>query len=700
MRWGRSIGDVGSRQGNRMFRSDRNLRIGLPIVATLAAAALCMSGAQAQFKVTSTFTTNSEPGWTITGTNNAGINDSGILTGGYGAIPNNVNDANGSGWLRLTTNSNSQQGLALYTGGSFPSSQGVIVEFDYVNWGGNGADGTAFFLYDAATSMIGAQPGASLGYCNGVGGYLGIGLDEFGNFSAEGTPGFCPTSGTSPGSAADRLVLRGPQASNNPFITSAAVAGGIDTPSVTTRPLTGRLRVALLPNTPLPGYTVTVSQNSSGGNPTPLLTNVNFPYIAPINLRMGYAGSTGGLNNIHEVRNVMASVPADVGIAKTVSAPRVLRGHPVTYTLVISNNDINPVAAGNQAPAIPGTDAPDITDTLPAQVTGATWTCLASVGSTCPALTGTGNIAITGGYSLAPGGTLTFAITGTVANTATCNGTVTNTGTALFSNTDRFGDINPNNNTASVNFAVDCVNLAIDKTTAQPQFTAGGVGTYNIAVSNSGTVATTGQLTVTDALPAGLSMPDGVVVLSGANAANWLCTAASNTLTCISNVAIAAAANSTFGFNVNVAFAATGPLVNTARVAGGGDANCPLATPCPDPTPTSTPVVRPSVSLRITKTDGGGTYTPGGAAIYVINACNQTGPDPANGATITDPLPNGVTLSAPWTCAGSGAVLGACPVSGGSIGGNTVTVTGVVLPVGGCVSVNVPVVFSANPADY
>ena len=390
-------------------------------IALAALALLCAPAAQAQFKVSSTFRSNTEPGWTITGTNNAGTNDSGILTGGYGAVPNNVNDANGSGWLRLTTALNSQQGLALYTGGSFPSSQGVTVEFDYINWGGNGADGTAFFLYDATTSMAGAQPGASLGYCNGNGGYLGIGLDEFGNFSAEGTAGFCPTSGTSPGSTADRLVLRGPFANNNPFVTSAAVSGGIDSPGATTRPTSNHLMVALIPNTPQPGYTVTVSQGPTGGTQTTLLNNVNFNYAAPTNLRMGYAASTGGLNNIHEVRNVLASVPADVGIVKTVSAARIRRGQPVTYTLVISNNDINPVVAGNQAPSIPGTDAADIADTFPTQVTGVNWTCAASAGSTCPSATGTGNLAIAGGYSMLPGGTLTFTVTGTVANNAACN---------------------------------------------------------------------------------------------------------------------------------------------------------------------------------------------------------------------------------------------------------------------------------------
>ncbi|MBO7942959.1 DUF11 domain-containing protein, partial [Streptomyces sp. S9] len=136
-------------------------------------------------------------------------------------------------------------------------------------------------------------------------------------------------------------------------------------------------------------------------------------------------------------------------------------------------------------------------------------------------------------YSMLPGGTLTFTVTGTVANNAACNATVINTATVAFSTTDRFGDINPTNNSSSANFAVDCVNLSVDKTATPASFTAGSTGTYTIAVSNAGNIATVGQLTVTDALPAGLSVPDGAVALSGANAANWACTAASNTLTCL-----------------------------------------------------------------------------------------------------------------------------------------------------------------------
>ena len=685
-----------------MPKLNRVVRSGVPTLLSLTALLLCMSCAQAQFKVTSTFRNNTEPGWTITGTNNAGTNDSGILTGGYGAIPNNVNDASGSGWLRLTTNSNNQRGLALYTGGSFPSSQGVIVEFDYVNWGGNGADGTAFFLYDANGTMAGALAGASLGYCHGNGGYLGIGLDEFGNFSNPTIAMGCPANSSSPGFQPDRVVLRGPLSDNNRWLASGTVTGGIDTPGVTARPIGDRLRVALLPNTPSPGYTVTVSVGPDGTTPAVLLNNVNFPYAAPANLRMGYAGSTGGFNNIHEIRNIIASVPANVGVTKTVSATRVRRGQPVTYTVAISNLDINPVVAGNQAPSIPATDAPDITDTLPAQIADASWTCAASAGSTCPAASGTGHIAITGGYTLAPGGTLTFTVTGNVANDAACNANVTNTASVEFSETDRFGDIDPTNNSASVDFAVDCINLAVDKTTPQTEFTAGSTGSYNIAVSNNGTIATIGELVVTDTLPTGLSVPDGAVTLSGPQAADWTCSSASNTLTCSSETVIAAAASSSFGFAIDIAPATTGNMINTARVGGGDDVNCPIATPCADPSPPSTPVVLPPVSLSISKSDGSDDYTPGGSATYVITACNSTGPNPADGATITDSLPDGVRLSGPWTCAGTGTgtTVGTCPASGGAVGGDTVTVADIVLPVGGCVNVSVPVSFSSNPDDY
>lgn len=104
-------------------------------------------------------------------------------------------------------------------------------------------------------------------------------------------------------------------------------------------------------------------------------------------------------------------------------------------------------------------------------------------------------------------------------------------------------------------------------------------------------------------------------------------------------------------------------------------------------------------ALSVTKTDASTSYTPGGTATYTIQACNAAGADPAAGATITDTLPNGVTLSAPWTCTATGG--GTCSAaSGGAAGGNTVSLSATTLPAGACLTISVPVAFSSNPANY
>ena len=106
-----------------------------------------------------------------------------------------------------------------------------------------------------------------------------------------------------------------------------------------------------------------------------------------------------------------------------------------------------------------------------------------------------------------------------------------------------------------------------------------------------------------------------------------------------------------------------------------------------------------AAALRISKADVPTTYTPGGSTSYTIQACNAAGADPAAGAAITDTLPAGATLSAAWTCTGTGG--GTCSAaSGGTVGSNLISLTALALPAGGCVNVTVPVAFSANPADY
>lgn len=552
----------------RFFKA---IGVGRALLAVLLAVAT--QPAAAQFKLNASFRNATEPGWTITGTDNAGNNDSGILTGGYGLIAdgNNTNDAAGSGWLRLTTDQASQVGNALYTGGTFPSSQGVIVDFDYVSWGGTGADGISFFLYDATQNMAGALTGAGLGYCNGAGGYLGVGLDEFGNFSgqAPGVTGGCSSLSGSPGGAgADMVVVRGPLSANNAFIARASAPGGIDVPAITVRPATDRARILLIPNGS-GGYRVTVGLGQNGGALANVLSNLNFPYAAPAQLRMGFGGSTGGLNNIHEVRGVVTSTPADIAVAKTVSAPRLFRGQAVVYTVVVSNKDINPIDAGNQGPAIDAANAPDIADALPAQVAGATWTCTASAGSTCPAASGTGNLAIGGGYTLAPGGTLTFTIAGTVDAGATCGGTVSNTATADFSSTDGFSDIDTSDNSASASFTVACADLSVTKTDGLTQYAPGQALTYTVVASNAGPDAVSGAV-FTD--PAVANYTATGVTCGGATGGAICPTAANTTVALMQGGGIVipslpSGGSVTFTITGSATAGAAGELSNTATIA-------------------------------------------------------------------------------------------------------------------------------------
>lgn len=127
-----------------------------------------------------------------------------LVGGQTGSMP----DAVGFGALRLTngdkrsggSNGDNQTG-AVISNFTFPTNQGIQVTWTSVSYGGDnnqttGADGISFFLSDGAKSPTTAGAlGGSLGYScsnvNGkyeglVGGYIGVGIDEFGNFVNSG----------------------------------------------------------------------------------------------------------------------------------------------------------------------------------------------------------------------------------------------------------------------------------------------------------------------------------------------------------------------------------------------------------------------------------------------------------------------------------------------------------------------------------
>lgn len=386
--------------------------------------------ANAQFKLQESFEGTTAPGWTLS--------NSAILT-----APSI--DAAGSGWLRLTDVAINEKGLALDSGFSFAGNQPVVVEFEYVSWGGTGADGMTLFLFDSSTvsPMAGALTGGGLGYCAGVGGYLAVGLDEYGNFS---NPGDKCTGGGGPGRTRESLVIRGPQTSSNPWVDTTPISGGIDNPLAAARPSPKTVLLILTPAVaPAVGYTITAQFQSAGGQPfQTLFSNVAFPYTPPANLSVGISGSTGGSTNIHELQGLAAATPDDLQV--TTSGPAsVLQGSAVTYRVTLTNNGNYSLTAGN---------APTLVDNLPASVTGATWTCVGAGGATCGA-SGAGNINTTN-VTLPANGSVTYTITGTLDPTAICGSTVANTASADFGTTTNFLDPDETNNAATVNSTVTC----------------------------------------------------------------------------------------------------------------------------------------------------------------------------------------------------------------------------------------------------
>src|SRR5205807_2674012 len=127
----------------------------------------------------------------------------GNLVGGQNGVAGptqTLPDPNGQGALRFTNGNPgglAQHGAIVSTN-PFPTGQGVSITFKTVTYrgdsggaGGDGADGISFFLTDASQAPNIGSWGGSLGYtCSNanppydgmVGAYVGLGIDEFGNF--------------------------------------------------------------------------------------------------------------------------------------------------------------------------------------------------------------------------------------------------------------------------------------------------------------------------------------------------------------------------------------------------------------------------------------------------------------------------------------------------------------------------------------
>ncbi len=176
-------------------------------------------------------------------------------------------------------------------------------------------------------------------------------------------------------------------------------------------------------------------------------------------------------------------------------------------------------------------------------------------------------------------------------------------------------------------------------------FTVGVPGSYSLQVQNTGTAATTAVATITDTLPASLTigaMPAG-------------CTVAGQTVTCTVAAGLGVNAVTSFTIPVTPTAAVASPgLTNTATVSGGGDATCPANARC---TSSVTNLVN-APQLFMTKTASTASFTVGVPASYTLNVQNTGTAATTAVATITDTIPASLTIGTlPAGCTAAGQTV-------------------------------------------
>ncbi|MFM4849205.1 DUF6701 domain-containing protein [Aeromonas rivipollensis] len=222
-----------------------------------------------------------------------------------------------NGRLGMTEASTRQSTSATYQR-LFPAANNLVtIEFDQYAHGGNGADGMAVVLSDARVTPQPGAFGGPLGYgfkpgVNGfAGGWLGVGIDEYGNFSGEG-------GATNKGRRKQSVVVRGSGSGTSGYNylkgtcnNGAENTGGnclsptVDSGSDSNRPHRYRLTI----DSRIGGQSLVKVERNTGGGYSTLIDSFNAATQSgqaaiPENLLLSLTGSTGDATNAHQIDNV------------------------------------------------------------------------------------------------------------------------------------------------------------------------------------------------------------------------------------------------------------------------------------------------------------------------------------------------------------------------------------------------------------
>lgn len=216
-----------------------------------------------------------------------------------------------NGRLRLTQNITDQATSATFQR-LFPGAGNLVtVEFDqyaYKTSGTSGADGMAVVLSDATLTP---QPGAfggplGYGYKTGIsgfaGGWLGVGLDEYGNYANEG-------GSTNLGSRPQAVSIRGSGSGTSGYRYLTGTASNLNPPvdSGTNGNRPHRYRITV--DSRSAGNSLATVERDTGSGYSTLVGPINMTSqsgqaAVPANFLLSLTGSTGSVTNFHEIDNV------------------------------------------------------------------------------------------------------------------------------------------------------------------------------------------------------------------------------------------------------------------------------------------------------------------------------------------------------------------------------------------------------------
>ncbi|MDX7897874.1 DUF6701 domain-containing protein [Aeromonas media] len=222
-----------------------------------------------------------------------------------------------NGRLGMTQASTRQSTSATYQR-LFPAANNLVtIEFDQYAHGGNGADGMAVVLSDARVTPQPGAFGGPLGYgfkpeANGfAGGWLGVGIDEYGNFSGEG-------GATNKGRRKQSVVVRGSGSGTSGYnylkgtckdgadnASGNCLSPTVDSGSDSNRPHRYRLTI----DSRISGQSLVKVERNTGGGYSTLIDSFNAATQSgqaaiPENLLLSLTGSTGDATNAHQIDNV------------------------------------------------------------------------------------------------------------------------------------------------------------------------------------------------------------------------------------------------------------------------------------------------------------------------------------------------------------------------------------------------------------